>query len=73
MCGQGAQGLQCWRGWEVGIHGEGRGPGEVRRVLVGLGGWQLGDGCGGWGLDVGHGQGGRRQGLLPWGLLGLQR
>lgn len=23
VCRQGAQGLQCWRGWEVGIHGEG--------------------------------------------------
>lgn len=26
VCGEGAQGLQCWRGWEVGIHGEGGGP-----------------------------------------------
>lgn len=44
----------------------------MRWVLVSLGGRQLGDGRGGWGLDVGHGQGGRWQGLLPWGLLGLQ-
>lgn len=33
---------------------------------------QLGDGSGGRGLDVGHGQGRWRQGLLPWRLLGLQ-
>ena len=45
----------------------------MRRVLVGLGRRQLGDGCGGRGLDVGHGQGRGWQGLLPRGLRGLQR
>lgn len=44
----------------------------MRWVLVSLWSWQLGDGRGRWGLDVGHGQGCRWQGLLPWGLLGLQ-
>lgn len=72
VCGQGAQRLQCRRGWEVGVHGEGRGPCEVWGVLVGLGRWQLGDGSGGWRLDVWHGQGCWWQRLLPWGLLGLR-
>lgn len=44
----------------------------MRRVLVGLRCGQLGDGRGGRGLDVWHGQGCWWQGLLPWGLLGLQ-
>ena len=44
----------------------------MRGVLVGLGRWQLGDGRGGRGLDVGHGQGCWGQGLLPGGLLRLQ-
>lgn len=44
----------------------------MRGVLVGLGRWQLGDGRGGRGLDVGHGQRCWGQGLLPRGLLRLQ-
>lgn len=44
----------------------------MRWVLVSLWRRQLGDGCGGRGLDVRHGQGCRWQGLLPGGLLGLQ-